>query len=73
MSLYKAANILGHTNISTTIKLTTSKLVSNVSDIDWLNSTPLRYSDMDLSFPIPVIGKVAIDPKLSVDIYFECG
>ena len=39
------------------------KLVSTISAIDSLFSTPLRHSDMDLSFPIPVIGKVVISTR----------
>ena len=51
--------------------LMAAKIAQIDSDFDWLNSTHSSHSDMDLSFPIPVIGKVAIDPFLTVKINFK--
>jgi len=41
--------------------------------VEGSQTTPLRHSDMDLSFPIPVIGKkVALSTKRPLAIHFEC-
>ncbi len=37
------------------------------------DTTPLRHSDMDLSFPIPVIGKVALSTPYRYSNHFSSG